>query len=103
MSDTHEMPARIWANAAGLNGRGRLVGAWRDGERLDFDHYCNERLGITEYRRAGITPTTAEAMRCPEARVLIEAARAALTEIAAISAGPIRRIALDALEKMETD
>lgn len=30
-------------------------------------------------------------------------ARAALTEIATMSGGPIRRIALDALEKMETD
>lgn len=33
----------------------------------------------------------------------LEVARAALTEIAAISGGPIRRIALNALDKMETD
>lgn len=39
----------------------------------------------------------------PEVRADVATARAALTEIARISAGPIRRIALDALEKMETD
>lgn len=39
----------------------------------------------------------------PEVRANVDTARAALTEIAAISGGPIRRIALDALEKMETD
>ncbi len=33
----------------------------------------------------------------------IKAARAALAEIARISGGPIRRIAQDALDKMETD
>ena len=36
-------------------------------------------------------------------RQALATARAALTEIAAISGGPLRRIALDALEKMETD
>ena len=36
-------------------------------------------------------------------RQALATARTALTEIAAMSGGPIRRIALDALEKMETD
>ncbi|WP_183077567.1 hypothetical protein [Paenirhodobacter hankyongi] len=36
-------------------------------------------------------------------RQALATARAALTEIAAISGGPIRRIAQDALDKMETD
>ena len=43
---------------------------------------------------------------CPQAELdglALMTARAALAEIARISAGPIRRIALDALEKMETD
>lgn len=41
----------------------------------------------------------------PEDRLhqALATARAALTEIATMSGGPIRRIALDALDKMETD
>jgi len=46
---------------------------------------------------------TAKQARLTRMDLRLEAARAALTEIAAISGGPIRRIALGALDKMETD
>ncbi len=52
-----------------------------------------------------VTPLYASVTTCPETevRAYLATARAALTEIARISGGPIRRIALDALDKMETD
>lgn len=46
---------------------------------------------------------TAKQARLTRMDLRCEAARTALAEIARISGGPIRRVAQDALEKMETD
>ncbi|RWR13435.1 hypothetical protein [Paenirhodobacter populi] len=71
-----QAPERIFANLAGVNGHWHRVGSWRDGERDDFSTYCNDRLGITEYRRADLPPTLAEALALPEIKALVEAASA---------------------------
>lgn len=74
---------------------------------VDADIFDSEQR-YHEHQRAAISAERdAAAVRAERAEVQLaaitartEAARAALTEIAAISGWPIRRIALDALDKM---
>lgn len=59
-----KMPARIWAGSPSMCGN--AFGDWDDTPSLPGD---------TEYRRADLPPTPAEAMRCHEVMALVEALR----------------------------
>lgn len=82
MTQSPEMPERIIVRE---DYDGDVDGQWLDASAPrphSFGHY------FTEYRRADLPPTPAEAMRCPEVAALVEA----LAEIAEVPCAQSRAV-----------
>ena len=73
MTQSPEMPERIWAKQTGEFLAGIECGAWADAQMTpEFE---------TAYRRADLPPTDAECLRNEKVQALIEAARKTRGEI----------------------